>query len=299
MLTILIPTHNRLDLLLKAICSIRTIFADVQIIVADNSSIHYSKLPNLGSNIQIIDTRQYEGDISIVFKALINNVNTKYSLIVQDDDILVNAQFHQKMYQLLNSNRHVMSFAAYVPKTNDIFLKHAFYGTFYGIPSFWHGNFQFGMCYYPTYALKYAIHKWFDINHEYRIFEQSYDEAIALLAIAKSKGYTHFSEIGMNIGVNNDNMSWNNILYRIYSSVTYIDDVADLLKLPNKWRDNYKDIQFLDIIDEFKNVSKDDIFNNNEILNIRKEVINKLVENKPLCQIQKFILDEMEKKFNI
>ena len=299
MLTILVPTHNRLELLLNAIESIYKIFGNIQIIIADNSSMHYHSLPKFKSNVNVINVRQHEGDLAIVFKALIDNAKTKYSLIVQDDDVLVNKQLHQKIYHTLKYNNGVMSFAAKASKTNEMFLKLAFCGKFYDIPSFWHGNFQFGMCYYPTQALKYAVHRWFDDSHQYRIFEQSYDEAIALLAIAKAQRYTHCSDIGMDIGINNDNMSWNNILYRIYSSVTYIDDLASMLVLSSSWKENYKNIQFLDIIDDYPNISKRDIFNNKFILDIRNDVISKLNQHEPILKIQKYILYKMKQQFCI
>lgn len=239
-LTVVVPTHNRIDLLYRCISSIKHIFPTIKIIIGDNSSTDYPDITmfNNDSSITVINTRKHEGNIYIAYKSIIEKSKTKYTLIVEDDDMLINAKLHYRIIDIIKNNTAVISFAG-ITDTNEKTLYNKYSGNFFNIPSFWNGEFQFGLCYYPTNELLHAINKWFNYD-PVNIIDGTFDEAIALLTIQNIKKYYHIPEIGERIYTNTNNMSWNNPKHRIFSHCKYIDHLTQLLHMSNKWNLIYK-----------------------------------------------------------
>ena len=300
LLTIVVPTHNRIKELMRCIDSIMHIFPNINIIIGDNSNIAYHKIDNdmfNNNNIQIINLRNDEGNIFYVYKTIVEAVKTPYVLIVEDDDYLINSDIH---YSIINdfiekNNNIVVSFSG-ITETNEYVLNHIFFGTFFDIPFFWNGNFQFGLCYYPTNNLLSSIIEWFHFDQTH-ILDGSYDEAIALLTIQKSKKYIHIPKVGEIIGIFTDNMSWNNSKNRIFSSSTYIDDLSKILHMPKSWNYKYKLCQMHDMHDEYDNISYDFLFNNKDLIDIRDKM-RLLFNKKSILEIKQQLNIELDNLMN-
>lgn len=296
-LTVVIPTHNRKHLLKRCIQSIRSIYPAIRIIVGDNSSINYDQIDisEIDSSAELINTRKDEGNIYVAYKSIIEQVKTKYTLLVEDDDQLINKDLHYKILNILQQKTAVISFAG-ITNTNEKTLCYPFNGTFFDIPKFWDGKFQFGLCYYPTASLLRAFDIWFNYDSA-NIIDGTYDEAIALLTIQHVKSYYHFSDIGELIDTNANNMSWNNPKHRIFSYCKYIDNLTALLHMSDKWKNNYKQIQFNDIVNEYENLTYDKVFNNDKLFALRKEILNMINNHVKITDVNKYLTTSLNNIF--
>lgn len=284
-LTIVVPTHNRKYLLYKCISSIRRIFKTEHIIVCDNSSYNYSQL-ELPNTIDIINFRHDEGNIYNVYKSLVSNVKTPYTLIVEDDDQLINAKLHYKICQFIKTNLPcVITFQG---KAHDAVFMKFINPKIYSLPFIWNNEFQFGFGYYPTLSLYNSINTWFNYNQCHN-FESTYDEAIALLTIYDVKRYYHINSIGLNIGIQNDNMSWGNLLYRLYSAAFYIDDIFNILHMDNLWAYKYKNI----VLNDFNNITYDQLYYNNNFITLRNKIQKLINNNYSAKYIKHFLFKEL------
>jgi len=97
-LTIIIPTYNRNKLFERCLLSAISIFKDKVNYIIGNSGIDNikniitSKFYNY--NILYLNLSKYECNMYMIYKNLLDKVTTKYVLILEDDDMLVNQQFH-------------------------------------------------------------------------------------------------------------------------------------------------------------------------------------------------------------
>lgn len=283
-LTIIIPTYNRYNMLLNCISSIRNIYNDVQIIVGDSSKIkNEDVLQQLKSvdKLLYVDLFKYERNLYMIFLSLLKLVKTEYVLIVEDDDQLVNQKTHYSICKLLNDFHYkVLTFSTVLVYNNKEkkFLTNSFQysdKTKLDVPFFWNGEFQFGNTYFDTKLLIECFEQWCSCNLE-RIFDGSIDEAITLLAIYHSNSYFHFNDIGLQIGIAEDNVSWNNLLRTMYSSQTYIDDLAVAMNMNNAWRQQYKAIQLREIQSLCPDVQYNDVFQNTYLKCVRSNVKKQL-----------------------
>jgi hypothetical protein len=84
------------------------------------------------------------------------------------------------------------------------------------------------MTYFNTDKLKYAFNIWFK-NYSHT-FVYSSDEALALI-IASLFKYKHINAMGLKIGIGNDNLSWNNLPFSMYSTYLYINNINKIIHL--------------------------------------------------------------------
>lgn len=283
-LTFLIPTCNRYIKLNRCIQSIRNIYANAQIIICDNSEnttenkLYSQNILNNYLNIKYIDLKQQPYDLLNAYFYGINNVITKYTFVIDDDDQLCNKKLHKKCFDILKNEKNnlCISFSAIkieknkiqyllnnFPKKIDIKL----------IPEYWKGDYQTGTCYFPTNLLKEIIYQW-NIQHIQHAFDLSHDEVFALYCIYNSNKYVHFNEYGLRINHDFTNSSLNSML-AIYSSRSYIDFLKTILNETNEWAEKYKDIQLKDL-QELSNIKllKTDVFNNKKIFEIEQFITN-------------------------
>lgn len=304
-LTIIVPTHNRKKQLTKCLRNIQLVFPKCKVIVGDNSSIDYPLVTDAlkyNPNAQLIDLRNPLYAWSNVYQILINNVNTPYTLIVEDDDVIVNPSLHQSIIQQLTNN-NIISFSGlvwdkYILGANKFSQQitsnfNLCKNTFEDIPKFWNGCFQFGMMYFPTHIIQQAFTTWFDTKIE-RSYNFNSDEAIALLSISLTKKYKHIPTIGYMIGIGNDNLSWENDYFNVYSALTYIDDLAKILNMNNKWILTYYKIWMNELRDSISNFSYD-LFNNIDILQISSNIKQMIIQKCTSSMIKEYIKNDMKK----
>ena len=303
LVTILIPFHNRKQLLIRALKSIKSIYSDINIIIGDNSSINYDSINTIAKqyNCIVLNLRQYEANLPLVYKIMLDYVNTPYVLVCDDDDILVNKKIHNSIINMLsNYVKHnifpCVSFLSYdlnlKYSKNNIIVLNANDIKKYNIPKLWNGQFQTGLMYFPTKYLIQSINIWNNNNLE-RSFDLSHDECWALLSIQLANKYIHVSSIGM-IPDRSVSESLNPYL-SIFSCRSYIKDIAQILHKSIDWINIYESIQYKEISDIInKHINKNIIFNNNKLMQINKYIISCFSQKIPAYLIKKQLLSILE-----
>ena len=305
MLTILVLTHNRKDKLKKCLSSIYSIYNNyiqnnmVNVVVCDNSSETYDDLSNIiqkYTNIKYINIRKYSGNIGYAYKVSINNITTKYTLIVEDDDLLCNNKLHNKIFNILKFSYDIISFSYKSIENNKIYTHMNFSENIQlnitNAPLIWNGEFKFDCCYYPTEKLKIALNTW--LKDDIHMFDGSSDEAICILMLNNTY-ITHINECGLFITTDKLNESLNNIYMVIYSSRSYIKELALINNCSQEWIDKYQTVQ-LNIINSMSNIkyTYNDIFNNSDILQIEYNIKNMLKTNIKFNIIKTYIFTQMK-----
>ena len=309
-LTIVVPTYNRYYLLCDCIKSIRDIYHDAKIIIGDSSiDLDRNLKDKFDENVEVLDLSEYRGDIYMIFTTWIRTVKTQYVLIVEDDDRLINLSTHKKILSILRKNNEkVVTFANQVTinekqltyLTNNFNFNN---NTIHDIPTFWNGNFQFGSAYFDTQLLLECFDKWI-LQDRIRTFDGSIDESITLLAIYKSRQYMHVNEVGLDIGVQDDNISWNNLMMTLYSSSTYIKELRKELNETTHWQYIYENIQLKEIQTMCPTITMDDVYHNNFYTKLRKKLSTQLKSDTSYMRLRQQLVKNLQiyqkvKKYNI
>lgn len=308
LLTIVVPTYNRYHLLHNCIKSIRSIYEDVKIIIGDSSDqLNENLKTQFDDNVEVLDLSAYRGDIYMIFTTLIKTVKTKYVLIVEDDDTLINKETHNIILKKLD-NVGVLTFANQVNiHGNTIqYLTDKFEfndNTIHDIPSFWNGNFQFGSTYFNTELLARCFDRWI-LKDRVRTFDGSIDESITLLAIYESRKYIHVNKVGLDIGVQNDNVSWNNLMMTLYSSSNYIKELRTELNETYEWQRKYEDIQLKEIQTMCSSITKTDLYDNTFYTNLKMHIASQINSNTSYIQLRQQLIKKLQtyqkiKRYNI
>lgn len=288
-LTIIIPTYNRNKLFERCLLSAISIFKDKVNYIIGNSGIDNikniitSKFYNY--NILYLNLSKYECNMYMIYKNLLDKVTTKYVLILEDDDMLVNQQFHLNILKQI----HQYDFITFASTDNkNSYMTNIFYtDDWQNIPILWNGEYQFGMSYFKTQLLKEAFNIWF-IN-ELNKFVYSSDEALALIIASKTKKIKHFNEIGLVIGIQNDNLSWNNLPFSLYSTYSYINDIQKILNIRKDVIKKYKNIQLIELQTMTNKKLSYSIYTNKYVKYIQENVRQKILKYKNAKEIKSYI----------
>lgn len=281
-LSIIIPTHNRKELLLQAIASVKHIFGDnIKIIVGDNSSYDYEDLNDINCihNVHVLNLRKYEANLPFVYQKMISYAHSSYVLPLDDDDLLDNSCLHLKILSMLKNKKHIcMSFNTKLYDEKpllDIKNMHIV-NDINKVPELWNGNFQTGAMYYYADDLMHAINIFSNIA---TAFDLSHDECWAMYCISKSQYTCHFPSIGL-IVRRHQSMSSSKGL-SLFSSRSYISNVCTHLDINANIQKLWEKIQLRELNDicQFK-VNHDDVFGNKVLLNIEKTISNMIINGK-------------------
>lgn len=319
-LSILVQTCNRKQKLLKCLNSIYCIFNDqilaneIDVILSDNSSQQYEPLDMLVKaykNLKYINLRYMNGNIGLSYLTTISKIETPYLLIIEDDDQLQNKAFHLNIYKDLNIkySNTIISFM-YSMVVIDIHGMYATYKklkcmnfqptsiTIHNAPYLWNGEFKLDVCYYPTYKLKDAITLW--LKDEVHMYDGSSDEAIVLLMLNNNTMLQHKQEHGLFVTYDKSNESLENIEMTLYSSRSYIKELAKICNLSNEWINMYEQIQLNELNDNKysyalnkKIFSYNDVYNNSDIYDIETNV-RKMINNNSFQNIKNYIQQNMK-----
>lgn len=304
-LTIIVPTHNRAEKLSKCLDSIRKIHQNARIVVGDNSDKCYQDISSIVEkhDAELEDLRDYAGCIGSVFKHLIESSKTDFTLIVEDDDLLVNQVLHQKISSILSRrrisqcisfgfcqvNRDSSSKKRYLCDRNQL-------KSYKEFPSYWNAKFKFDTVYYKTRSLSRAFQIWIDEDHPERNYDGSSDEAIALIAFQlDSKIPIHFPEIGLEITKDHTNESLTNPYLMAYSSRSYISEVGKIAKLTKMQMQRWQEIQLNEIQDDLPNLDSNFLYGGS-LDGIAREVKLMMASNCDTSSIKRFIVDQTKAK---
>lgn len=297
-LTIIIPTCNRQHLIANCITSAIDIFGEnAQYVVGDSSKKNIlSYILPFKNFVKYISLQHLNGNMYEIYNSLLNSVKTEYVLILEDDDVLINKKFHLSALKQLDQY-DMLSFAA-IDIHDNKYLCDVDTSSIANMIVSWNGEYQFGTTYFKTNLLKLAFKKWFsDYSHA---FIYSSDEALAIISMANAhKIHFHNSNIGMKIGINNDNLSWNNLQFSIYSTYSYITDIANIVKLDKDTLIKYRQIQLLELQTMTdKKLTMQNIFLSTYLMRLHYKV-KSMIEIKPYCYIKKFIYNMMTSYLNL
>lgn len=304
-LTIIVPTHNRAEKLSRCLDSIRKIHQDSRIVVGDNSDKCYQDISEIARNYnaELIDLRNKAGCIGHVFKELIDCSRTDFTLIVEDDDILVNQLLHQKITSILSNRRmsQCISFG-FCQIDQDSKIKKKYLcnrkqlKSYKDFPSYWNAKFKFDTAYYKTSSLSRAFQIWIDKDHLERNYDGSSDEAIALIAFQiDSKIPVHFPDVGLEITKDHTNESLTNPYLMAYSSRSYIREVGQIAKLSKMQIQQWEDMQINEIRDDLPKIDRDFLYGG-QLDCIAREVRSMIAKDYDTSSIKRFIASETRSK---
>lgn len=221
----------------------------------------------------------------MIYKTLLDKVTTEYVLILEDDDKIVNQHLHKNILNQIDQY-DLITFASTDGKNQ--YMNNCFYSNYWQeIPIQWNGEYQFGMTYFKTSMLRDAFDLWFkDVLNK---FVYSSDEALALIVASKSKKLKHFNEIGLKIGIQHDNLSWNNLPFSLYSTYSYINNIQKLLDIKNDIIQKYKNIQLSELQTMSNKKLSNSIYISKYIKYIQENVKQKILNNKNAKEIKSYI----------
>lgn len=293
-LTVIIPTYKRNKLVEDCLSSAVSMFGDNACYIVGNSysddvnNIIYSKFGN--HNIVYLDLHEHECDMYQIYKNLLAEVATEYVIVLEDDDKLINQQLHLHILDVLH-NYDLVTFASTDGK-NMYMDKFSYDSDWQEIPIRWGGEYQFGMTYFKTRLLREAFDMWFkDIANR---FVYSSDEALALIVASKSRKLAHFNEIGLKIGVQDDNLSWNNLPFSLYSSCSYIDSIQKMLGIRRDNIQKYKHIQLAELQTMSNKKLSDSVCSSKYVKYIQENVKQKIASHISAKDIKAYIYAMMQ-----
>ena len=296
-LTIIIPTYKRNKLVESCLSSAVSIFKDNAHYIVGNSynddiaSVIRSKFCN--HDVKYLDLQKYECDMHQIYRKLLDNVETEYVLILEDDDILVNQCLHQHILDQIDAY-DLITFAS-TDGTNTYMAKFSYSDDWQEIPVLWNGEYQLSMTYFKTSILREAFDIWFE--DAANTFIYSSDEALALIVASKAKQLNHFNEIGLKIGIQNDNLSWNNLPFSVYSTCSYIDSIRKLLNIRKDIVQKYKHIQLNELQTMSSKKLPNTIYTSTYVKYIQESVKKKML-SKSKKEIKSYIYKMMSVYLN-
>ena len=289
-LSVIIPTYKRNKLFKECLSSVVFIFKDNAKYIVGNSYNNddirnFINLKFSNYNIMYLDLFKYECNMYMIYKTLLDNVTTEYVLILEDDDKIVNQHLHKNILNQIDQY-DLITFASTDGKNQ--YMNNCFYSNYWQeIPIQWNGEYQFGMTYFKTSMLRDAFDLWFkDVLNK---FVYSSDEALALIVASKSKKLKHFNEIGLKIGIQHDNLSWNNLPFSLYSTYSYINNIQKLLDIKNDIIQKYKNIQLSELQTMSNKKLSNSIYISKYIKYIQENVKQKILNNKNAKEIKSYI----------
>lgn len=296
-LTIIIPTCDRHQLIAQCIASAMNIFGkDACYIVGDSGKISAKPyILQFKDSIEYLPLQHLNSDMYRIYNTLLNAVKTEYVLVLEDDDILVNKEFHLTVLNMLDQH-DIVSFAA-KDIFNNTYLTNVDTSSISNMILSWNGEYQFGTTYFNTNLLKFAFEKWFsDYSHT---FIYSSDEALAIIATDHARRkHIHFNDIGMMIGINNDNLSWSNLQFSMYATYSYINDIADIVNISKNTLDMYKQIQLAELQTlTSKHLTIENVFLSKYIMRLHRKV-KAMIDHMPCSFIKKYIYNMMNAYIN-
>lgn len=265
-ITVVIPTHNRSNLLNRAIQSIQSIFDDATVIIGDNSNIQYQAenqhIADQYRNCKYLDLSQYEANLPKVYKCMLSAATTEYVLPLDDDDVLVNKKTHSLALKIIAQKKCLVSFNTIEIESHASLLNANRFVEITDIdklPLFWNGQFQTGAMYYNRKDLLMAIDKWQTSSN---VFDLSHDECWAMLCMAQCRKCCHIPAVGLQV-----QRCFSGSMARhlaLFSSRDYIDKMADMLSLSYETRQKWKTIQIRELkqICQNENLKYNDVFEN-------------------------------------
>lgn len=248
-LTIVVPTHSRPDLLDNALSSARQIFNDIQIIVGGNSSEFQQQNKNVSQkySCKYLNLVEYEANIPQIYLNMLYETKSQFILPLDDDDILINKRLHYLAIKMAIKNNALVSFntCQYENKQHLLYInRYIDINNINKLPLLWNGQFQTGSAYYNREILIEAIKKW---KTPTNVLDMSHDECWAMICAYIQKRYIHIPSIGLMVRKNISQSMIKN--FAIFSSRSYIDDMANMLHLDDITRNKWKSIQLRELSD--------------------------------------------------
>ena len=114
----------------------------------------------------------------------------------------------------------------------------------------------------------------------------------------------HVNEVGLDIGVQDDNISWNNLMMTLYSSSTYIKELRKELNETTHWQYIYENIQLKEIQTMCPTITMDDVYHNNFYTKLRKKLSTQLKSDTSYMRLRQQLVKNLQiyqkvKKYNI